>query len=75
MVLVVSNDDVPVIRPRGNRLGNVGRLGVNMRAHDFVVEQLAEPDGSVAVRPLGAEFGGDPAFDLQVFRERDSEAA
>ncbi|WP_166791595.1 hypothetical protein [Cryobacterium sp. Hh38] len=46
-----------------------------MRAHDFVVEQLAEPDGSVAVRPLGAEFGGDPAFDLQVFRERDSEAA
>jgi hypothetical protein len=56
------------------RLGNVGRLGVNIRAHNLVVEQLAEPDSSLAGRLFGPEPGGDPAFDLQVFRERDSEA-
>ncbi|WP_158251139.1 hypothetical protein [Cryobacterium sp. Y11] len=42
--------------------------------HLVVVEQLTKPAGSLAGRPFGAEFGGDPALNLQVLRKRDREA-
>ncbi|TFD58935.1 hypothetical protein E3T39_11250 [Cryobacterium suzukii] len=54
--------------------GRVGKLGVNMRPQNLVVEQLAQPDGSLVGRLFGAEPGGDPPFDLLVFRVCDSVA-